>query len=39
MIIGVQQIPIKAHAWVEVDGRVVNDKPYMSAMYTILDRC
>jgi hypothetical protein len=39
MIIGVQQIPIKAHAWVEVDGRVVNDKPYVSAMYTILDRC
>jgi hypothetical protein len=39
MIIGVQQIPIKAHAWVEVDGRVVNDKPYMPAMYTILDRC
>ena len=39
MIIGVQHIPIKAHAWVEVDGRVVNDKPYTSELYTILDRC
>lgn len=39
MIIGVQQIPFKAHAWVEVDSRVVNDKPYMSEMYAVLDRC
>jgi hypothetical protein len=39
LIIGVQQIPFKAHAWVEVDGRVVNDKPYMSEMYAVLDRC
>src|SRR5207253_10918068 len=28
MVIGAQQMPFKAHAWVEVDGRVVNDKPY-----------
>src|SRR5689334_20732137 len=27
MIIGGQQMPFKAHAWVEVAGRVVNDKP------------
>lgn len=39
MVIGVQQIPLRAHAWVEVNGRVVNDKPYMREMYTILDRC
>ena len=36
---GVQKLPFKAHAWVEVDGRVVNDKPYMREMYTVLDRC
>ena len=39
MMIGAQQIPFKAHAWVEVDGRVVNDKPYMRDMYAVLDRC
>ena len=39
MIIGGQQMPFKAHAWVEVDGRVVNDKPYMREMYAVLDHC
>lgn len=39
MLIGAQQMPFKAHAWVEVDGRVVNDKPYMREMYAVLDRC
>jgi len=39
MVIGVQQMPFKAHAWVEVNGRVVNDKPYMAEMYAVLDRC
>jgi hypothetical protein len=39
LVIGAQQMPFKAHAWVEVDGHVVNDKPYMSEMYAILDRC
>jgi Transglutaminase-like superfamily len=39
MAIGAQQMPFKAHAWVEVDGRVVNDKPYTPEMYAVLDRC
>lgn len=39
MVIGAQQIPFKAHAWVEVDGRVVNDKSYTREMYAVLDRC
>jgi len=39
MVIGAQQIPFKAHAWVEVGGRVVNDKPYTPEMYSVLDRC
>jgi hypothetical protein len=39
MVIGAQQMPFKAHAWVEVDGRVVNDKPYTREMYAVLDRC
>jgi hypothetical protein len=39
MVIGAQQMPFRSHAWVEVDGCVVNDKPYMPEMYAVLDRC
>lgn len=39
MVLGAQQMPFKAHAWVEVAGQVVNDKPYVSEIYAILDRC
>ena len=39
LVIGAQQMPFKAHAWVEIDGRVVNDKPYVKEMYAVLDRC
>jgi hypothetical protein len=39
LVIGAQQMPFKAHAWVEVDGRVVNDKPYTPDIYAVLDRC
>jgi len=39
MVIGAQHMPFKAHAWVEVAGRVVNDKPYTAEMYAVLDRC
>jgi hypothetical protein len=39
LIIGAQQMPFKAHAWVEVDGKVVNDKQYVPEMYGILTRC
>jgi hypothetical protein len=38
LTIGVQQMPFKAHAWVEVDDRVVNDKPYMREIYAILEQ-
>lgn len=39
LVIGAQQMPFKAHAWVEVDGCIVNDKPYMRERYAVLDRC
>ena len=39
MVIGAQQMPFRAHAWVEADSRVVNDKPYTPEMYAVLDRC
>jgi hypothetical protein len=37
-VIGIQQIPFNAHAWVEVEGQVVNDRPYMQKMYAVLER-
>jgi len=39
LVIGAQLQPFKAHAWVEVGGRVVNDKPYVPEIYKVLDRC
>jgi len=39
LVIGAQQKPFRAHAWVEVGGRVVNDKPYVREMYAVLDHC
>jgi Transglutaminase-like superfamily len=39
LVIGAQYLPFKAHAWVEINGRVVNDKPYVPELYGILDRC
>ena len=39
MVIGAQQMPFKAHAWIEVNGRVVNDKPYVREMYAVVDKC
>jgi hypothetical protein len=39
LVIGAQQMPFKAHAWVEVNKKVVNDKPYVPEMYGVLTRC
>jgi Transglutaminase-like superfamily len=39
MVIGAQNAPFRAHAWVEVAGQVVNDKPYIPDVYAALDRC
>lgn len=39
MVIGAQMLPFKSHAWVEISGAVVNDKPYMLEMYLVLERC
>jgi len=35
----VQQVPFAAHAWVELEGIVLNDKSYMPEIYSVLDRC
>jgi hypothetical protein len=39
LVIGAQCMPFRAHAWVEVEGKIVNDKPYISELYAVLDRC
>jgi hypothetical protein len=39
MVVGVQQLPFRAHAWVEVNGRVVNDKTHTLTTYAVLDEC
>ena len=39
LVIGIQNVPFRAHAWAELDGRIVNDKPYMHEIYVVLDRC
>jgi hypothetical protein len=37
LVIGAQAWPFRAHAWVEVDGRVVNDKSYTRELYSVLE--
>jgi Transglutaminase-like superfamily len=39
MITGAQILPFRSHAWVEIQGSVVNDKPYMREIYQVLDQC
>jgi hypothetical protein len=39
MIIGAQLLPFQSHAWVEINGRVVNDKPYITEIFQVLERC
>lgn len=38
MVIGVRKMPFYAHAWVEVDGVVVNDSPKVQTLYPPIDR-
>ena len=39
MVLGAQKLPFKAHAWVEVEGRAVNERSNVQATYEIWDRC
>lgn len=39
MVIGCRKIPFKAHAWVELEGQVVNDKRQVQEYYSVMDRC
>jgi hypothetical protein len=39
MILGAQKLPFKAHAWVEVEGRTINERSNVQATYSVWDRC
>lgn len=39
MVIAARVMPLQSHAWVEVDGRVVNDESRVKSFYQVLDRC
>ncbi|ACO31647.1 MULTISPECIES: lasso peptide biosynthesis B2 protein [Acidobacterium] len=39
LVIGVQLLPFYSHAWVECNGRVVNDRPYVRDKFQVLERC
>lgn len=39
MVIGAQLLPFQSHAWVEIQNRVVNDKPYIGETFQVLERC
>lgn len=39
MIIGCQKFPFLTHAWVEVDGEVINDERRVQEIHKVLDRC
>jgi hypothetical protein len=39
MVMGIQDLPFKAHAWTEVNGRAINERRDVEKVYTILERC
>lgn len=39
MVLGAQKLPFKAHAWVEVDGRAINERPNVQETYAVWERC
>jgi len=38
LVIGCRPLPFESHAWVEVDGRVINDLPQYQRAFVVLDR-
>lgn len=39
LVIGAERMPFYSHAWVEVNGEVVNDHPEVQRQNTVLERC
>lgn len=38
LVIGAQRLPFQAHAWAEIDRRVINDSESAVELYGVLDR-
>ena len=38
VVIGCRPLPFESHAWVEINGRVVNDLPQYQRAFTVLNR-
>lgn len=38
LVIGYRPVPFESHAWVEVDGQVVNDRPQYKKFFAVLER-
>jgi hypothetical protein len=38
LVIGYRAPPFESHAWVEIDGQVVNDRPQYRQAFTVLER-
>jgi hypothetical protein len=39
MVIGAQKLPFKAHAWVEVEGEIINDRLASREKFLVLEVC
>lgn len=39
MVLGAQKLPFKAHAWVEVDGKAINERSNVQTTYAVWDKC
>jgi len=39
MVLGAQKLPFKAHAWVEVEGRPINERSSVQTTFAVWDRC
>jgi hypothetical protein len=38
-VIGASILPFQSHAWIEVNGKVINDKEVVQRSYKVLERC
>jgi hypothetical protein len=39
LVLGAKRLPFGAHAWVEIEGEIVNDDPWVCRGYVVLERC
>ena len=39
MVLGAQKLPFKAHAWVEISGRAINERVEVQSIYGVWERC